>query len=195
MIVAKTLGRIATSCPPSIAYAMLLGGLLLPVLCLLAAPVDESAAKSPLGRCHEVKLDKPEYRQPLEALGDLILTTGGVRVVQIEGREYILAVGMTDARQDSPRERMRRITVARAKALKELVRLFETTHVVAKEEAITETVVVTDTEGRQTARVEERLRDEYREHVASFLKTPEIVATWLSEERDMFFLAVGKRLK
>lgn len=168
---------------------------LLLVFSLAVLSAEESPVVDYFSRCHEASFDMPEYRPLLNVLGELVLGGGGARVIRIKGQEYVFAVGMTDVRSSSPREQMRRITVARAKAVKELVRMIEKTHVAVKEEAKTETVVVTNVDGSQAAVVEEHLLDEYRERVNSIIKVPKVAATWLSEDKSLFFVAIGGALR
>lgn len=141
------------------------------------------------------KLDNPEFRAPLTAMGEIPLSMGGGKIVEQGGARYILAVGLTDCRSDpSPKENMRRVTVARSKAVKELTKLFEKIQVTAKEETRDETIVQTDSNGKKTATRKETSLDEYREVITSYLKNPEPVATWISPDGQFFCVAVGRRL-
>ena len=134
------------------------------------------------------------FKIPFARLEAFVIENGGVRIVDCNGDKYLFAVGMTDLREDSPKERLRHLTVARAKAVKELIRMIEKTRIEVKEESKDAVKVVQDTNAPPKVLHEDTSIEQYREEIDSCIKVPEVVATWQSDNDQFFYVAIGKKL-
>ncbi len=163
-----------------------LAGLFLSV----AAVADDAA----IAKCRNLAISEAGFKAPFSRLEVFVIENGGVRIVDYNGDKYLFAIGMTDLRADSPKEQMRRMTVARAKAVRELVRMIEKAQIEVKEESKSEVKIVQDTNAQPKASHEDTSIEQYREEITSFIKVPEVVATWQSENDQFFYVAIGKKL-
>ena len=163
-----------------------LAGLFLSV----AAVADDSA----VAKCRNLAISEAGFKAPFSRLEAFVIENGGVRIVEYDGSKYLFAIGMTDLRADSPKEQLRRMTVARAKAVRELIRMIEKAQIEVKEESKSEVKIVQDTNAQPKASHEDTSIEQYKEEIISFVKVPEVVATWQSENDQFFYVAIGKKL-
>lgn len=163
-----------------------LAGLFLSV----AAVADDSA----VAKCRNLAISEAGFKAPFSRLEAFVIENGGVRIVEYDGSKYLFAIGMTDLRADSPKEQLRRMTVARAKAVRELIRMIEKAQIEVKEESKSEVKIVQDTNAQPKASHEDTSIEQYKEEINSFVKVPEVVATWQSENDQFFYVAIGKKL-
>ncbi len=144
-------------------------------------------------KCKNLELSEG-FKIPFARLEVFVLENGGVRIVDCNGDKYLFAVGMTDLREDSPKERLRHLTVARAKAVKELIRMIEKSKIEVKDESKDAIKIVQDANTPPKLSHEETSIEQYKEEVSSFVKVPEVVATWQSNNDQFFYVAIGKKL-
>ena len=156
----------------------------------VAAVADDSA----VAKCRNLAISEAGFKVPFTKLEAFVIENGGVRIVECDGSKYLFAIGMTDLRADSPKEQMRRMTVARANAVRELIRMIEKAKIEVKEESRSEVKIVQDTNAQTKASHEDTSIEQYREEINSFIKVPEVVATWQSENDQFFYVAIGKKL-
>ena len=113
------------------------------LLCLTAAlflSVAAVADDSAVAKCRNLVISEAGFKVPFTKLEAFVIENGGVRIVESDGSKYLFAIGMTDLRADSPKEQLRRMTVARAKAVRELIRMIEKAKIEVKEESKEEVV-------------------------------------------------------
>ncbi|MFA6101251.1 MAG: LPP20 family lipoprotein [Victivallaceae bacterium] len=147
-----------------------------------------------IAKCKNLAISEAGFKAPFARLEPFVIENGGVRIVECDGGKYLFAIGMTDLRDDSPREKLRRLTVARTKAVRELIRMIEKTRIEVKEESKGEVKIVQDASSVPKVQHEETSIEQYREEIDSFIKVPEVVATWQSENDQFFYVAIGKKL-
>jgi len=167
------------------------------LLCLTAAlflAVAAVADDSAVTKCKNLAISEAGFKVPFTKLEAFVIENGGVRIVEYDGSKYLFAIGMTDLRADSPKEQLRRMTVARAKAVRELIRMIEKAKIEVKEESKSEIKIVQGTNARPEVSHEDTSIEQYREEINSFIKVPEVVATWQSENDQFFYVAIGKKL-
>lgn len=167
------------------------------LLCLTAALFLSAAAvadDSAVAKCRNLVISEAGFKVPFTKLEAFVIENGGVRIVECDGSKYLFAIGMTDFRADSPKEQLRRMTVARAKAVRELIRMIEKAKIEVKEESRSEVKIVQDTNAQPKASHEDTSIEQYREEINAFIKVPEVVATWQSENDQFFYVAIGKKL-
>ena len=163
--------------------------------CLSGHSLSKVPKQDYFSGCRDLKMDKSEFRLPLNALGEICLSSGGGAILELDGAKYILSVGITDCRSEySAKEQLRRLTVSRSKAVKELIRLFEKTNVSAREETKSETTLSRSDNGKEIMVNTETMFEEYKEAISAFIITPEVLATWISADGAFFFTAIGKKL-
>ena len=156
----------------------------------VAAVADDSA----VAKCKNLAISEAGFKVPFTKLEAFVIENGGVRIVDYNGDKYLFAIGMTDLRADSPKEKIRRVTVARAKAVRELVRMIEKAKIEVKEESKSEVKIAQDTNAQPKASHEETSVELYREEINSCIKVPEVVASWQSENDQFFYVAIGRKL-
>lgn len=156
----------------------------------VAAVADDSAA----AKCKNLAIGEAGFKAPFSRLEAFVIENGGVRIVEYDGSKYLFAIGMTDLRADSPKEQLRRVTVARAKAVRELIRMIEKAKIEVKEESRSEVKIVQDTNAQPKASHEDTSIEQYREEIEACIKVPEVVASWQSENDQFFYVAIGKKL-
>jgi len=125
---------------------------------------------------------------------ELLLTSGGAKLISIEGTTYFVAVGVTPMFPDAPGETLRRLKVGEANALREIAGFIDTTEVKASTEIVETTTVVT-TENGKSAQSEKTFQERIKTSVRTLLRVPETVGTWQNPEGSLFFYAVGKTIE
>jgi len=123
-----------------------------------------------------------------------LLQNGGASVVNFDGGKFFIAVGFTEVRDNSSADIVRQMRVGRVHAQKEAVQFLEHTKVVS-EEKLTEKTVVTTTNGKKTAEVFKSLDESTVATVRGILPSLTPIGTWKSADGQLFFCAIGKRLK
>jgi len=125
---------------------------------------------------------------------ELLLTSGGAKLISIEGTTYFVAVGVTPMFPDTPGEALRRLKVGEANALREIAGFIDTTEVKASTELVETTTIVT-TENGKSAQSNKTFQERIKTSVRTLLTVPEAVGTWQNRDGSLFFYAVGKALE
>ena len=132
-----------------------------------------------------------DFRDFLTA-NPLLMEMAGAKVVRFEdGSRLLLAVGYTEARPDSPQERMRRIRVAQSRAQAALA-AEQKGVLVATSSSFSEKSVITIVNGVESGMsVSETLETTASRTRGIILGLP-VIGTWMSEDEGLFYLAIGR---
>ena len=140
---------------------------------------------------NDAKIDK-EFETVVMQL-PLLLAQGGATVVETEAGRFFIAVGVTDVREESAQDKLRRIRVGRVQAQKEAVSFLEHTKVVAEEKLVEKTTVTTQ-DGKKIVEALKTLDQSTVTTVQGVLGTLPQIGTWESADGKLFFYAIGKKL-
>jgi hypothetical protein len=123
-----------------------------------------------------------------------LLHDGGAKLIEIGNTRYFVAVGFTSVLDSSPTERVRQLRVARVQALKQAVEFANPTRVTS-EVKLSETTTVTRSAGVTSAVVTKSLDETTIAQIHAMLKAPPHIGSWKSSDGQMFFYAIGAKLK
>lgn len=121
----------------------------------------------------------------------LLMEVTGAKVIRLPGgRQVILGVASTVLKDQSARERLRAEKVCRVKALASV--LAEKKGVqVAHVEQVREKTVITLEDGKEKGKSVEEVLQITRMKVEGIVKDMPVVGRWMSQERDVYYLAIG----
>ena len=158
------------------------------------ADVDASVPPPPPPAWPESLADvsvEPEF-EPFLRAHPFLMENGGATVVRFPGgTNLVLGIGTTDLRPASPRETLRRRTVARQKALAALSAEVHGVRVYSATTLFDQTTVRVDTNGVETATSVSESLETTRAETAGWLPGLPVVATWTNPSLGLYCLAVG----
>jgi hypothetical protein len=145
-----------------------------------------------MSKYSDLKIDK-EFL-PMLATMPLQMELGGAKLFRGEnGSIWIVSIGMTDARQATSGELLRRQTVAKDKAQANAVAALDGESV--KAVASLKDKVVTGIEnGVENAVSEETLKEAIVSEARGLIKGMPVVGSWLSLDGKLFYVAIGHRI-
>jgi hypothetical protein len=165
---------------------VILGAFLISASALFAESLDRS-------KYSYLTIDK-EFL-PMLATMPLQMELGGAKLFRAEdGSIWMVSIGVTDARQATSGELLRRQAVAKAKAQANAVAALNGESV--KTVTILEDKVVTRIEnGVEKAVSEETLKESIVIEARGIIKGMPVVASWLSLDSKLFYVAIGHKIK
>lgn len=135
-----------------------------------------------------------EFRELLASM-PMQLETGGAKVLRKkDGSLWLVAVGLTDAREGGATELMRRRTVGIAKAQAAAVASLNGENVTAIS-VLSDTTTIGIKNGKETAVVEETLTESVITQSKGIIKGMPLVGSWMDKTRQLAFFAIGKQIK
>ena len=138
----------------------------------------------------DVRVD--EGFEPFFRSNAFLMENGGAKIVRFPGgTNLVVGIGATDLRPDSPKETMRRRTVARQKALAALSAEVHGVRVYSSATLFDQTAVRIDANGAETATSLSESLETTRSETAGWLPGLPVVATWTNPSQGLFFLALG----
>lgn len=142
----------------------------------------------------DFKADK-EFKPLLEAL-PVLLDAGGAKCLKRpDGSLWIVSVGTTIVKKpDTPAELMRRRTVALAKARAHAVAELNGNHVTVTS-VLTTIDEVTVENGVERGVAIEELEEKIVIEARGVIKMMPQVASWMNKGGELYYIAIGKRLK
>lgn len=161
-------------------------------LCLALQPLS-AAPEEAFANLADFRAED-EFQELLASM-PIQLETGGAKVIRKkDGSLWLVAVGLTDAREGGATELMRRRNVGIAKAQAAAVAALNG-------EKVTTVSVLSDTtttgikNGRETAVVEETLTESVITQSKGKIKGMPLVGSWMDKGRQLAFFAIGKQIK
>ena len=124
----------------------------------------------------------------------LLLQLGGAKIVEHGGDQYFISVGVTSIHGDEALERVRQLRVARIQALREIASFTESTQIVTKDE-LSDTKTIKNDNGHKTANATLTLNESTVASIKAIAKSPPEVGFWKSADKQLFFYAVGTKLR
>jgi hypothetical protein len=146
-----------------------------------------------VAKYHEFNAED-SFKSLLDAM-PVQMETGGAKLFKLpDGSLWLVSIGTTSANPTTPAELLRRRTVAKVKAQANAVAELHGTQVKAKTILTNKSRIVIrkDTE---SGIVEEVLDETIVTEARGALQSMPIIATWMDKSEQMFFLAIGKRIK
>lgn len=142
----------------------------------------------------EFKADK-EFKPLLEAV-PMLLDAGGAKCLKRpDGSLWIVSVGTTVVKKpDSPRELMRRRIVALAKARAHAVTELNGNNVTVTSVLTTKDEVIVE-DGVERGKSTEELEEKIVIEAKGIIKMMPEVASWMNKNAELYYIAIGKRLK
>ena len=135
-----------------------------------------------------------EFRELL-ALMPMQLETGGAKLFRKkDGSLWLVAVGLTDAREGGATELMRRRSVAVAKAQAAAVAALHGEKVTAVS-VLSDTTTLGIKNGKETAVFEETLTESVIVQSRGIIKGMPLIGSWMDKGRQFAFFAIGKQIK
>jgi len=123
------------------------------------------------------------------------LETGGAKVLRKkDGSLWLVAIGLTDAREGGATELMRRRTVGIAKAQAAAVAALNGEKVTATS-VLSEIATTGIKNGKETGSVEETLTESVITQSKGIIKGMPLVGSWMDKGRQLAFFAIGKQIK
>lgn len=166
-------------------------GALLALLILFGIMAESNALDA--SKFHEFKAED-SFKSLLDAM-QVQMETGGAKIFKLpDGSLWLVSIGTTIANPPTPAELLRRRTVAKVKAQANAVAELHGTQVKAKTILTNKTKVVVRN-GTESGIVEEVLDETIVTEARGALQGMPIIATWMDKSEQMFFLAIGKRIK
>lgn len=148
-------------------------------------------------------LDKKKYEDlkidddflPLLATMPVQMEIGGAKLFsRVDGSIWMVSIGVTEARQATSGELLRRQKVAKVKAQANAVAALNGETV--KAVTILEDKVVTRIEnGVEKSVAEETLKESIVTEARGVIKGMPVVASWISLDGKLFFVAIGQQIK
>jgi len=125
----------------------------------------------------------------------LQMETGGAKILkQADGSLWLVSIGTTTAKPASASELLRRRTVAQLKAQSGAVAELNGTSVkITKLMTTKDTVTIHN--GTESGSSEETLDESIVTEAKGIVKGMPVIATWLDKTGQLYFLAIGKRIK
>ena len=123
-----------------------------------------------------------------------LLHDGGAKLIESGEARYFIAVGFTSVLDGSPAERVRELRVARIQALKQAAEFANPTQITS-EAKLSETTTVTQRDGVKSAVTTKSLDETTTAEIRAMLKAPPRVGSWKSSDGQIFFYAIGTKLK
>ena len=123
-----------------------------------------------------------------------LLQSGGAKLIEKNGTQYFVAVGLASVLGDSPAERVRELQVARTRALKAASEFISTTSVTS-EEKFSDTTTVASVNGVKTSGRRKILEETTVAKIEALVKAPPVVGTWKSGDGQLFFYAIGTQIQ
>lgn len=138
-----------------------------------------------------IKLRDVAFRSVL--MNDIpFMQRGGVKHEQNGKSQIILvAVGMTEVKGDTPKERLQQEKTAKFLALRSLQEL-KGTNVEVTTQTKEATQLISDTKGSFQQQEKEEFREAIVEQLEGHIYSVPVIATWYNRERTLFYVAIGK---
>lgn len=136
---------------------------------------------------------EPAFERVLRA-DPTLLRDGGAKVIESDGARFFIAVGFTTVLDGSPTERVRQLRVARIQALRQAAEFANPTRVTS-ETRLTETTTVTQRDGVKNTVSGKSLNETTVAEIRAILQAPSQVGSWKSADGQLFFYAIGTKLK
>jgi hypothetical protein len=135
-----------------------------------------------------------EFRELLASM-PMQLESGGAKVLRKkDGSLWLVAVGLTDAREGGGTELIRRRSVAVAKAQAAAVATLHGEKVTAVS-VLSDTTTTATKNGEETAVVEETLTESVITQSKGMIKGMPQIGSWMDKSRQLAFFAIGKQIK
>lgn len=135
-----------------------------------------------------------EFRPMLAAI-PVQMETGGAKIFKLtDGTLWLLTIGTTTVKPETATELLRRHTVTKAKALANAVAELNGTQVKSTTILTTKDKVIVH-EGVVSGNTEEVLNETIVTEAKGSVKGLPVIGSWMSKNGEMYFLALGKRLK
>lgn len=134
----------------------------------------------------------PGYQALIES-HTILAREGGAAVVEKDGKQFFIAVGVTVVQDDSASERLRQLRVGKLYALKAVAEFIMPVKVDTQTQLTEKTTVVITEKGKSGKSFKE-LDETTRTSVETVLKAPEQVGSWKSADGKLFFVALGQQL-
>jgi len=137
---------------------------------------------------------EPDFIKFLDAM-PIQMETGGAKILRLADRSlWLVSIGTTVVNPATPTELMRRRTVAQAKAQANAVAELNGTHVTSRILFTNKSDLVTHN-GRESGMSEELLDEIIVTEARGVIKNMPIVATWMDKARQVYFIAIAKKIK
>ncbi len=147
--------------------------------------------------------DPSQYRElvvekefkPLLASMLVQMETGGAKIFkQPDGSLWLVSIGLTTVKPETATELLRRRTVAKAKALANAVAELNGTQVKSTVIMTTKDKVIVH-DGVESGITDQMLDETIVTEAKGLVKGLPVIASWLSKNGEIYFLALGKKLK
>ena len=140
------------------------------------------------------KLRKPEFL-PIFLANPILLEIDGATLFEVKGIKYFVATGSTviNAKR-TPKEILRRRTVAKSKAYRAAVEFLKGVKVEAKTRLFEKVVETTDGK-KTTVQIVESLEETLRTKVKGKIRGYPIIGSWTSPDGLLYFQAIGGVVK
>lgn len=166
-------------------------GALLALLIVIGVMAESHALDT--AKFHEFNAED-SFKSLLDAM-PVQMETGGAKLFKLpDGSLWLVSIGTTVVNPPTPAELLRRRTVAKVKAQANAVAELHGSQVKAKTILTSKSRVVVRN-GTESGIVEEALDETIVTEARGALQGMPIVATWMDKAEQMFFLAIGKRIK
>lgn len=165
----------------------------IPVLVLFLALAVSAGPQDAQSRFVDINIDAL-FEGPLIA-NPVFMELTGVKVLRREDDStMVLAVAVTDIRDDTGKDKLRRMKVCRSKALASLMQQNEEIQVWTYSKSTDQTVIVIE-DGVEHGKNLSEILDITRTKAEGFVKDMPVVGTWKSRDRKLFYQALGKIFK
>ena len=143
----------------------------------------------------DFKAASPEGAALLAKSPMLLESDGGSIIRMSDGRLIILGVGSVGVKkvalEESGKEKIRQRTVAENKARAKLLAQVKAVHVQSTTRSESKVKIIQQN-GQEFAETSDTLDEEIIAKVSGVISELELLATWFSPERDIFYLALWK---
>ncbi|HEY0793378.1 MAG TPA: hypothetical protein VGD78_20115 [Chthoniobacterales bacterium] len=136
---------------------------------------------------------EPEFSGVLQA-EPALLHDGGAKVIEIHGKRYFIAVGVTTVGPNSAQEKLRQVRVGRIQAMKAAAEFIQQTKVSAQEK-LTQESMVSRVDGAKSSSSTKTFEESTLTQIEALLKVPPQIGSWKSSDGQLYFCAIGTQLR
>lgn len=146
-----------------------------------------------LDQFQNIQID-PKFKVAIES--DPFLMTGMLDVKEIDGKQYIISVGVTEnenAGEDTARTRLKMTKIAILKAEAEIAKFIQTevSTETSLEKRTEKTTEIEQEREKREVRVQKILREITTTRAHEILRLVERIGSWYSEDMEFYYAAVA----
>ena len=165
------------------------------VACTLQAIYAAAPEKDDDAFCKLSEFTTENEFRPILAAMPVQLEAAGAKIIKTkDGSIWLIGIGSTIVNPASGTEILRRNTVARSKAQASVVALVNGDRVKA-ESRMTTSDKTSVKNGQETAGSEETLDEQIVTEAKGLIRGMPTVATWMNSDKNLYFVAIGIKLK